>query len=119
MGSETEKVPDSYPVKEFQGQLLTLIKDNSPITYNLLSLKTKRDRKTVGRHLKILKEKGFLHREGPAKGGHWQVRKTMMGVVGDFVKSPRIATFYNQDMQVASSGMWTRYSSCRFLFQVK
>ncbi len=75
MGSETEKVPDSYPVNEFQGQLLTLIKDNPHITYNELSLKTKRDRKTVGRHLKILKEKGFLHREGPAKGGHWQVRK--------------------------------------------
>lgn len=71
----TEKVPDSYPVNEFQGQLLTLIKDNPHITYNELSLKTKRDRKTVGRHLKILKEKGFLHREGSAKSGHWKVFK--------------------------------------------
>ncbi len=74
-GPKTEKVPGSYPVNEFQGQLLTLIKDNPHITYNELSHKTKRDRKTVGRHLKILKEKGFLHREGPAKGGHWQVSK--------------------------------------------
>lgn len=73
---ESEDVPDSYPVNVFQGQLLSLIKDNPHVTYNELSLKTKRDRKTVGRHLKILKEKGCLHREGPAKGGYWKVSKT-------------------------------------------
>jgi len=70
---ETENVPDPCPVNEFQGQLLTLIKVNPNITYNELSLKTERDRKTVGRHLKILKEKGLLDREGPANGGHWKV----------------------------------------------
>ena len=74
-GKKTENVPDFFPVNKFQGQLLSLIKDNPHITYNELSLKTKRDRKTVGRHLKILKEKGFLHREGPTKGGHWKVCK--------------------------------------------
>ncbi len=72
---EIQKVLDLYPVNTLQGQLLALIKDNPDITYNELSLKTERDRKTVGRHLKILKEKGFLHREGPAKGGHWKVCK--------------------------------------------
>ncbi len=72
---EAEKTPDSHPINKFQGQLLSLIKENPHITYNELSLKTERDRKTVGRHLKILKEKGFVHREGPAKGGYWKVFK--------------------------------------------
>jgi predicted HTH transcriptional regulator len=66
---ETEKAPYSHPANELQGKLLTLIRDNPHITYNELSLKTERARKTVGRHLKLLKENVFLHREGPAKGG--------------------------------------------------
>ncbi len=72
---EIQKVLDLYPVNTFQGHLLALIKDKPDITYNELSLKTEKDRKTVGRHLKILKKKGFLHREGPTKGGHWKVCK--------------------------------------------
>lgn len=57
----------------FQGQLLSLIKDNPRITYDELAMQTRRNRKTVQRHLQTLKEKGLLRRVGPAKGGLWEV----------------------------------------------
>ena len=68
-GNAPEKAPENL----FQGQLLDLIRDNPNITYDKLARETRRDRKTVRRHLNALKENGFLRRIGSPKGGHWEV----------------------------------------------
>ncbi|MBT3368645.1 MAG: winged helix-turn-helix domain-containing protein [Nitrospina sp.] len=61
------------PENIFQRHLLDLIRPNPGITYDILAKETGRDRKTVRRHIGILKQKGLLKRHGPAKGGHWEV----------------------------------------------
>ena len=61
------------PKNLFQRHLLDLIRPNPVITYDILAKETGRDRKTVRRHIGILKQKGLLKRLGPAKGGHWEV----------------------------------------------
>lgn len=66
-------VPKNVPKNVFQGQLLEMIKTNPRITYNELAGQTRRDRKTVQRHLKALKDQGLVRRIGPAKGGYWEV----------------------------------------------
>lgn len=63
----------NVPINAFQGQLLDLIRRDPRITYNELAAQTHRDRKTVQRHLKVLKEMGLIRRIGPAKGGLWEV----------------------------------------------
>ena len=65
--------PKKAPENLFQGQLLALIRDNPNITYDKLARETRRDRKTVRRHLSALKENGFLRRIGSPRGGHWEV----------------------------------------------
>ncbi len=57
----------------FQRKLLELIRSNPRITYDMLARATGRDRKTVRRHIAVLKQQGDLKRIGPAKGGHWEV----------------------------------------------
>ena len=68
-GAVTKNVPENA----FQGHLLDLIRSDPRITYNELAVQTRRDRKTVQRHLKVLKEMGLVRRIGPAKGGFWEV----------------------------------------------
>jgi len=41
---------------------------------NALARSTGRNRKTVQRHLNILKQSVFLRREDSPKEGHWEVR---------------------------------------------
>jgi ATP-dependent DNA helicase RecG len=66
--------PENVPKNPFQGQLLSLIQADPTITYDALARSTGRDRKTVRRHLNILKQSGFLRRAGSPKGGHWEVK---------------------------------------------
>ena len=61
------------PKNPFQRRILELIRGNPQITYDVLAKETGRDRKTVRRHIAILKEKGLLKRIGPAKGGYWEI----------------------------------------------
>jgi len=68
-----DNAPEKAPENVFQGQLLALIRENPNITYDKLARETRRDRKTVRRHLNALKENGFLRRIGSPKGGHWEV----------------------------------------------
>lgn len=65
--------PGNVPENAFQGQLLDLIRSDPRITYNEMAVQTQRNRKTVQRHLKVLKEMGWVRRIGPAKGGYWEV----------------------------------------------
>ena len=70
---ETDFRGINAPENIFQRHLLDLIRPNPGITYDILAKETGRDRKTVRRHIGILKQKGLLKRIGPAKGGHWEV----------------------------------------------
>ena len=77
---ETENLPLKIGKTEvdasenpFQRRILELIRGNPQITYDVLAKETGRDRKTVRRHIAILKEKGLLKRIGPAKGGYWEI----------------------------------------------
>lgn len=67
-----DKAPNA-PKNPFQRQILELIRGNSKITYDMLARATGRDRKTVRRHIAVLKQHGWLKRIGPAKGGYWEV----------------------------------------------
>lgn len=69
----TPDVPKNVPKNPFQMQLLSLIKSDTTITYDELARATGRDRKTVQRHLTVLKQGKFLRRVGSPKGGHWEI----------------------------------------------
>ena len=71
-----QTVPKTKVTNLLQGQLLSLIKVNSQITYDELAAQTGQNRKTVQRHIQALKEKGMLRRIGPPKGGHWEVMES-------------------------------------------
>jgi len=73
MPLKTGKTGNKAPENLFQRQILELIRGNPKITYDVLAKETGRDRKTVRRHIAILKEKGLLQRIGPAKGGYWEI----------------------------------------------
>lgn len=66
-------VPKNVPKNPFQMQLLSLIKSDPTITYDELAHATGRDRKTVQRHLNVLKQGKFLRRVGSPKGGRWEI----------------------------------------------
>lgn len=69
----TNSVLKSVPKNPFQGQLLTLIRDNPSITYDELAVQTHKNRKMVQRHLTTLKKVGLLRRIGSPKGGYWEI----------------------------------------------
>jgi predicted HTH transcriptional regulator len=75
---ESQKLPlknlPYVPENPFQGLLLSLIQADPTITYDALARSTGRNRKTVQRHLNILKQSGFLQRAGSPKGGHWEIK---------------------------------------------
>ena len=71
-----QTVPKTKVTNLLQGQLLSLIKVNSQITYDELAAQTGQNRKSVQRHIQALKEKGMLRRIGPPKGGHWEVMES-------------------------------------------
>ena len=69
----TPDAPENAPENTFQRQLLSLIKSDPAITYDELARSTGRDRKTVQRHLSVLKQSKFLRRTGSPKGGRWEI----------------------------------------------
>ena len=66
----SEKMPEKMPEK-----ILYLISKNNKITIQSLTEKLSADSRTIERNIAKLKQKGLLKRIGPAKGGHWQVKK--------------------------------------------
>ena len=51
------------------------MKKNNKITYDELAKIIDKNRKTILRHISVLKEKGIIKRIGSPKGGHWEVIK--------------------------------------------
>jgi predicted HTH transcriptional regulator len=56
-------------------KILTEIRNNRNVTIAELSELVGVTTRSVERNLKRLQESGLLERIGPAKGGHWVVRK--------------------------------------------
>ena len=68
-----ENVLENVP--ETQRIIIVEMKRNNKITYDELAKIIGKNRKTILRHISVLKQKGILKRMGPAKGGHWEVIK--------------------------------------------
>lgn len=64
------------PVKlnEIQKEIIINMKNNSKITYYELEKILKRDRATVRRNVKRLKEMKIIERIGSRKTGYWKVK---------------------------------------------
>jgi len=71
--SNTRDVPEKTDTITSHIQLLALLRENSRISYDELAKITGQSRKTIQRHLQVLKSEGQIQRIGGAKGGHWQV----------------------------------------------
>lgn len=71
----SENPPENPPEKldDLDVLIVSLLKDNPKITYDKLSDMTGKHRDTIRVHLNTLREKGFIVRVGPDKGGHWNV----------------------------------------------
>jgi ATP-dependent DNA helicase RecG len=65
----------SAPLNELAEQILTLITANPSTSYEQLAEATQKNRSTVMRSLKRLKDMGILRRVGSKKAGHWEVSK--------------------------------------------
>ncbi|MBA7525757.1 hypothetical protein ES705_17914 [subsurface metagenome] len=68
-----ENVPENVP--EIQRIIIVEMKKNNKITYDELAKIINKNRKTILRHISVLKEKGIIKRIGSPKGGHWEVIK--------------------------------------------
>ena len=60
---------DDIPVR-----ILQLIKNDNYITVAQIAQKFTVTKRTIERHIKLLREQGLLVRHGAARGGNWEVR---------------------------------------------
>jgi len=65
--------PIKAPLSGIQRQLLEFIQSNTAVSYDELAEITHKDRTTIMRNIRKLKEAGFLRRIGSRKTGHWEV----------------------------------------------
>ena len=65
--------PIKAPLSGIQRQLLEFIQSNTAVSYDELAEITHKDRSTIMRNIRKLKEAGFLRRIGSRKTGHWEV----------------------------------------------
>lgn len=64
---------DDADKKQLNEQLITLIKENTLITIGELAELLSVNRKTVQRHINILKASGTVERKGSKRSGYWEV----------------------------------------------
>lgn len=55
--------------------LLELINSNNQVSIPELSIQTNSSQTTVKRDIQLLKERNFIKRVGPLRGGHWEIAK--------------------------------------------
>jgi ATP-dependent DNA helicase RecG len=65
--------PINASITGIQTKLLNLIRVNPSISYDELAMLTQKDRSTVMRNIRKLKDIGILKRVGSKKTGHWEV----------------------------------------------
>ena len=58
-----------------QKLILHEIHINTSVTYDILSSKLNKDRATIKRNIRRLRDTGILKRIGPDKGGHWKIKQ--------------------------------------------
>ncbi|MBD3317042.1 MAG: winged helix-turn-helix transcriptional regulator [Chitinivibrionales bacterium] len=63
------------PKKALEESILTLISENTSITYDQIAEKVNVARATVKRAISRLRERGAVKRIGGKKGGYWEVVK--------------------------------------------
>ena len=75
ISQKIENVPKDVPknVPKIQRIIIVEMKKNNKITYDELAKIIGKNRRTILRHISVLKEMGIIKRIGPAKGGHWEV----------------------------------------------
>jgi len=61
------------PVNELQRSLLHLIKEDNRISHDLLAVRLQKNRSTIMRNIRSLKDLGVLKRVGSDKTGHWEI----------------------------------------------
>jgi predicted HTH transcriptional regulator len=59
-----------YILTKRQNKVLSLIKDDSTISYKVIAMKLDINESTVINHIAILKNKGIIFRRGSIRGGH-------------------------------------------------
>jgi Fic family protein len=74
-GGENDGVSggENLRLNSTQEAVFEAIRSNNYITTAQLIVTVGKTKSTIERAIKALKEKGFLKREGPDKGGHWEV----------------------------------------------
>ena len=65
---------DTANLSNPQKRIIEIIKSNNRITYDEMAASLHLGRKTIARHIAILKEKGILKRMGEDKNGHWAIK---------------------------------------------
>jgi ATP-dependent DNA helicase RecG len=70
---EKLNAPVNAPVNELQMKILNCIKNDSKISYDELAIKLEKNRTTIMRNIKKLKEQNLLKRIGSDKTGYWEV----------------------------------------------
>lgn len=60
-------------LKPLQVQIMNLIREDADITYDQLAEVTGKGRSTIRRHIKTLREQGFLRRVGSDRHGKWEI----------------------------------------------
>jgi len=64
---------------ETEGAVLLLIRGDSRISTRLLAEKVGVSMTAVDKALAKLKDRGILHRVGPARGGYWKILQDLDG----------------------------------------
>ncbi|HLP47916.1 MAG TPA: winged helix-turn-helix transcriptional regulator [Candidatus Kapabacteria bacterium] len=67
--------PVNAPVKlsDLQENIIRQLQQNPTVTYDKLSELFQKDRATIKRNIRLLKESNIIKRIGPYKNGYWQV----------------------------------------------
>ena len=63
------------PINDTVKTILALIEQNPSITYEEMTEKTGKSRRTISRLITELKEKNIIVRVGSDKNGHWKIAK--------------------------------------------
>jgi predicted HTH transcriptional regulator len=69
--NDGENGGEKHRLSATQAAVLSAIKANNWVTTEQLTVEIGKTKSTIERAIKSLKEKGFLKRDGPDKGGHW------------------------------------------------
>ncbi|MFN7834453.1 MAG: Fic family protein [Burkholderiaceae bacterium] len=66
-------VPVNVPVKDLTNKILTMVRANPKVTAQNMALALRVTDKTIKRHLKALREQGYIQRVGSDRAGHWEI----------------------------------------------